>query len=151
MKTMHDTKENTMDENKIAIEAAVDALREQTAQIKALSEAYADMSYATAELLRSRAAAIRPRTTRKAPPPPVSTHLRRFADALADKTSATSALLTDDQRRRIGTLVPAFTCAALGNEPDVVAMVVRWLDLSPEDIAHDLTTNLDAFERRFAS
>lgn len=139
--------------DRLALEATIEALREQRAQMKTLTDACADMGHATAELVRRAAAAQFPQAAPKAPkpPPPVSTHLRRFASAIAEKVVATTALLTDQQRARLGALVPAFTCAALGNEPDVVAMVVHWMDLPPEAIARDMITNLDAFERRFAS
>lgn len=139
--------------DRLALEATIEALAEHRAQMKKLTDACADMSHATAEFVR-RAAAVRfPQAAPKAPkpPPPVSTYLRRFATAIAEKVAATTALLTDQQRARLGSIVPAFTCAALGDEPDVVAMVVRWMDLPPADIAREMVTNLDAFERRFAS
>jgi hypothetical protein len=137
---------------KLAIEATIEMLRDQRAQMKTLTDACADMSRATAEYVRRAAAARFPQTAPRPPkaPPPVSTHLRRFTIAIAEKVAATSALLTDEQRGRIAALVPTFACAALGNDPDVVAMVVRWMDLPPEDIAREMVANFDAFERRFA-
>lgn len=124
-------------------------VRAQNAQVQKLVDACTDVSHAAAELLRSRASTPAPSRPRK-PPPPVTTHLRQFADLLANKIDATIALLTQEQRTRLGALVPAFVRASLANEPDVVATVVRWFDIAPEDIARDLATNLDTFEHRFA-
>lgn len=131
-----------------ALRVQTEIVRAQSAQVQALVASYADVGHATAELLRSRASAIARQRPRR--PPPVTTHLHRFAEGRAQKTAATIALLTEEQRTRLGALVPAFTSAALANEPDVVATVVRWFDLPPEGIARDLVSNLDAFERRFA-
>lgn len=137
-------------EKEIAVET-IETMRASAAQSQALVEAYADMGHAAAELMRRAAAARFPRARELKAPPPVSTHLRRFVNALAEKTVATIALLTDEQRARLGALVPVFTSAALANEADVVAMVVGWLDLPPEDLARELVANVDALERRFAS
>lgn len=140
----------------IAAEAAVETLRmqaeflrAQNAQMQTLVDAYAEMSHATAAMLRARALACAPRRVRPAPPP-VATELHQFAAVLTNKIKATIALLNEGQRARLAALVPGFVRASLANEPDVVAMVVRWLAVSPADIAHDLGTNLDAFARRFA-
>ena len=70
---------------------------------------------------------------------------------LADKATATVALLTDEQRARLGAIVPSFTSAALADEPDVIAMVAIWLDLAPDEIARDLASSIDDLERRFAA
>lgn len=135
----------------LAIEAAVEMMRDQRAQMKTLTDACADMSRATAEYVRKAAAARFPGPPPKPKaPPPVSTHLRRFTHAIGEKVAATTAMLTDDQRTRIAAIIPAFTVATLSNDPEVIALVVRWMDLPPEDIAHELVASLDAFERRFA-
>jgi hypothetical protein len=68
-------------------EALIEALRAQSAQVKALTDAYADIGRAAAELLRRTAAAREQRTAS----PPVSTQLRGFAQLIADKAIATSA------------------------------------------------------------
>ncbi len=130
--------------NAAATEAAIEALRAQSVRLQTMADAFADMGHATAETLRSRARQI-------APPPPVSTQLRRFVGQLARKAASTIALFTDEQRTRIGALIPGFTQAALSNEPDVVAMVMAWIDLEPADLARSLVTSLDDLERRFAS
>jgi hypothetical protein len=135
----------------LAIEAAVEMMRDQRAQMKTLTDACADMSRATAEYVRKAAAARFPEPPAKPKaPPPVSTHLRRFTHAIGEKVTATTALLTDEQRTRVAAILPAFTVATLSNDAEVVALVVRWMDLSPEDIARELVVSLDAFERRFA-
>jgi len=128
-------------------EALLEALRAQTAQVKVLVDAYADMGHAAAEVVRKTVAA----RNRVAPPPPVSAQLHRFATLLADKATATVALLTDEQRARLGAIVPSFTSAALADEPDVIAMVASWLDLAPDEIARDLASSIDDLERRFAA
>jgi hypothetical protein len=135
---------------KLAIEATIEALREHRSQMKTLTDACADMGHATAELVRKGAAARFPQRAPKAPPP-VSTHLRRFTNAIAEKVHAITELLTDEQRTRIGAIAPSFISAALGNEPDVVAMVMRWMDLHPDEIVREMITNLDSLERSFAS
>lgn len=133
--------------NEATIETALEALRAQTAQLKSLTDSWTDMGHATAELIRRSATARAPRKA----PPPVSIQLRQFAKVLADKVAATAEMLSDDQRARVAAIVPAFTFAVLANEPDVIALVTRWLDLAPEKISRDLASNLDAIERRFAS
>jgi len=136
-----------MNGKEATIETALEALRAQTSQVKSLTDSWADMGHATAALMLRAATARAPRQA----PPPVSTRLRRFAKVLADKVTATAELLSDDQRARVAAIVPAFTFAVLANEPDVIALVTRWLDLAPDEIARDLASNLDAIERRFAS
>ena len=130
--------------NAAATEAAIEALRAQSVRLQTMADAFADMGHATAEMLRSRARQI-------APPPPVSTQLRGFVGQLARKATLTIALLTDEQQTRIGALIPAFTRAAFSNEPDVIAMVMAWLDLEPADLARALVSDLGDLERRFAS
>jgi hypothetical protein len=146
-------KQKSVDKELLAMEIASEHLREQRAQMKTLTDACAAMGHASAEYVRKAATARFPEPAPRPPkaPPPVSTYLRRFTHAIAEKVTATTALLTDDQRTRIGAIIPGFTCATLGNEPDVVALVVRWMELPPEDIARELAANLEAFERRFAS
>lgn len=136
----------------LAIEATIEMLRDQRAQMKTLTDAYADMSRATADFVRKATATRFPETPPKPPkaPPPVSTHLRRFTGAIAEKVTATAALLTDEQRARIVAIVPPFISATLSNDPEVVALVVRWMDLPPDDIAREMVANLGGFERRFA-
>jgi hypothetical protein len=145
-------RQKPIDKEQLAIEVAIEHLREQRALMKTLTDACAAMGHASAEYMRNAAGARLPAAPRppKAPPP-VSTHLRRFTQAIAEKVTATAALLTDDRRVRITAIIPGFTRAAVGNEPDVVALVVRWMDLPPEDIARELVADLDAFERSFAS
>lgn len=128
----------------VARAAMVEALRAQSAQLQTMVDVYADIGRAAAEVLRSRARQI-------APPPPVSAQLPGFSARLAAKATATIALLTDEQVRRLAALVPSFTRAALTNEPDVVAAVLLWLDLEPADLARVLVANLGDLERRFAS
>lgn len=147
------TQENQMKtDRELAMEMSMETIRLSAAQTQALVDAYADMGHAAADLMRRVAAARFPQPEKalKAPPP-VSTHLRRFVKALAEKVTATIALLTDEQRTRLGALVPAFTGAALANEPDVFVMVIRWLDLPPDVLARELAASVDDLEKRFAS
>jgi len=127
-----------------AAAAMVEVMRAQSAQLQTMVDAYADISHATAEVLRSRVRQI-------AAPPPISTQLRGFGARLAAKASATISLLTGDQGRRLAALIPAFTRAALANDPDVIAMVMMWLDLEPCELAGVLVASLPDLERRFAS
>lgn len=122
----------------------VEVMRTQSAQLQTMVDGYADISHATAELLRSRASQI-------AAPPPVSAQLRRFGTMLAAKATATMSLLTKEQGQRLAVLVPSFTRAALANDPDVIAMVMMWLDLEPFELARVLVASLPDLERRFAS
>jgi hypothetical protein len=128
----------------VAAAAMVEVLRVQSAQLQTMVDAYADIGHATAEVLRSRARQI-------AAPPPISAQLRGFGARLAAKAAATISLLTEDQGRRLAALIPSFTRAALANDPDVVAMVMMWLDLEPHDLARALVASLPDLERRFAS
>lgn len=127
-----------------ATAAMVEVMRTQTAQLQTIVDGYADISHATAELLRSRARQI-------AAPPPVSAQLRGFGAMLATKAAATMSMLTQEQGQRLGALVPGFTRAALANDPDVIAMVMMWLDLEPCELARVLVASLPDLERRFAS
>lgn len=129
-------------------EAVLDALLAQTAAMTELVDAYAGLGRAAAGVIRSTSAA---RARPVAPPPPVSSHLQRFTTELTDKIIATAAQLTEEHRARLGALVPAFTQAALQNEPDVIAKVTAWLDLAPDEIARSLVSELDELERRFAA
>lgn len=127
-----------------ATAAMVEVMRTQTAQPQTMVDSYADISHATAELLRSRARQI-------ATPPPVSAQLRGFGAMLATKATATISMLTNEQGERLAVLVPGFTRAALANDPDVIAMVMMWLDLEPCELARVLVASLADLERRFAS
>ena len=127
-----------------AAAAMVEVMRAQSAQLQTMVDAYADISHATAEVLRSR-------TRQIAAPPPISAQLRGFGARLAAKASATISLLTEDQGRRLAALIPAFTRSVLANDPDVIAMVMMWLDLEPCELARVLVANLSDLERRFAS
>lgn len=139
--------EDRTQSNAAATEAIRDAVRAQSAQLQSMVDAYADLNHAAAELLRAKA---RP-AARKVAPPPVSAQLRGFVARLASNATATIALLTDEQRVRLAALVPGFTRAAFANEPEVIAMVMSWLDLASEDVARVLVASLDDLERRFAS
>lgn len=139
--------EDRTQSNAAATEAIRDAVRAQSAQLQSMVDAYADLNHAAAELLRAKA---RP-AVRKVAPPPVSAQLRGFVARLASNATATIALLTDEQRVRLAALVPGFTRAAFANEPEVIAMVMSWLDLASEDVARVLVASLDDLERRFAS
>ncbi len=127
-----------------AAAAMVEVMRGQSAQLQTMVDAYADISNATAEVLRSRARQI-------AAPPPVSAQLRGFGAMLAAKAAATMSLLTNEQGQRLAVLVPSFTRAALANDPHVIAMVMIWLDLEPCELARVLVASLPDLERRFAS
>jgi hypothetical protein len=127
-----------------AAAAMVEVMRTQSAQLQTMVDAYADISHATAEVLRTRARQI-------AAPPPVSAQLRGFGAMLAAKAAATMSLLTNEQGRRLAVLVPSFTRAALANDPDVIAMVMMWLDLEPCELARVLVASLPDLARRFAS
>jgi hypothetical protein len=81
----------------------------------------------------------------------VSAQLRGFGALLAAKAAATISLLTNEQGRRLAVLVPRFTQAALGNDLEVVAMFMSWLDLEPGELAHVLVASLPDLERRFGS
>lgn len=133
--------------NAAASEGISDALRAQSAQLQTMVDAYADLNHAAAELLRAKAR----QPARRVGAPPVSTQLRGFVARLANKATATIALLTGEQRARLAALVPGFTQAAFANEPDVIAMVMSWLDLPPDELARVLVASLDDLERRFAS
>jgi hypothetical protein len=133
--------------NAAATEALSDALRPQSAQLQTMVDAYADLNHAAAELLRAKAQPL----ARRVCLPPVSVRLRGFVAQLANKATATIALLTGEQRGRLAALVPGFTRAAFANEPEVIAMVMSWLDLAPHELARVLVASLGDLERRFAS
>lgn len=132
--------------NAAATEAISDALRAQSAQLQTMVDAYADLNHAAAELLRTKARL----PARRVGLPPVSAQLRGFVARLANKATATIALLTGEQRARLAALVPGFTQAAFANEPEVIAMVMSWLDLAPDELARVLVASFDDLERRFA-
>jgi hypothetical protein len=85
------------------------------------------------------------------PPLPTSKFFRRVAAGLVEKLVAVGERLSEDERRRLGSVAPRFLESIAGGTPDVIAAVVDLLPWSADVIALWLQLHLRTIEARFAS
>ena len=130
------------------IERAANLEREAAlARVIALAEDPVDGIAVLSDLL----AATQGRRGQSEPPLPTSKFFRRVAAGLAEKLVAVAELLSDDERRRLGTVAPRFLETIAAGEPDVLSAVVDLLPWSARLIALWLQLHLRTIEARFSS